>query len=89
MSDAKSESMPYLNFSTFVMSLVSSGMVHLDEVPDPETGQRGLDLPLAKQTIDLLTMLQEKTKGNLDQNEERLLQDVLFELRMVYVRKKG
>ena len=89
MNHDHAESMPHLDFSTFVLSMSSSAMVHLDEIPEPETGEKSLNLPLAKQTIDLLTMLQEKTKGNLTPDEERLIKDVLFELRMIYVRKKG
>ena len=58
--------------ATFIFSLSSSALVHLGEIPEPETN-RTLDLPIAKQIIDTLGMLQEKTKGNLDQDEERLL----------------
>jgi hypothetical protein len=61
--------------------------VHLGEIPEPETNQSRVDLPIAKQIIDTLGMLQEKTKGNLDQDEDRLLRSVLYDLRMRYVEK--
>ncbi|MDQ7031634.1 MAG: DUF1844 domain-containing protein [Desulfonauticus sp.] len=78
---------PKLDFSTFVLSLSSSALVHLGEVPDPESGKNNLNLALAKQTIDVLGMLEQKTKGNLTGQEERLLKDILFDLRMKYVQK--
>ena len=59
--------------ATFIFSLSSSALVHLGEIPEPETNQTNVDLPIAKQIIDTLGMLQEKTKGNLDPDEERLL----------------
>ncbi|MFP4169086.1 MAG: DUF1844 domain-containing protein [Desulfonatronovibrionaceae bacterium] len=80
-------SMPRLDFSTFVMSLSSSAMMHLGEIPEPETGSKTENMSMARQTIDLLGMLEEKTNGNLTQDESRLLKDVLFELRMKYVQK--
>lgn len=79
--------LPKLDFSTFVMSLSSSAMMHLGEISEPETGLQQENLPLAKQTIDLLSLLEEKTTGNLGADENRLLKDILFELRMKYVRK--
>jgi hypothetical protein len=59
--------------------------MHLGEVPHPDTEKVERDLPLAKQNIDLLGLLEEKTKGNLTGDEERLLHQVLFDLRMRYV----
>lgn len=78
---------PEVSLATFVISLSSSALVHLGEIPEPETNQSHVDLPIAKQIIDTLGMLQEKTKGNLDQDEDRLLRSVLYDLRMRYVEK--
>ncbi len=80
---------PKVTFSTFVLSLSSSGMVHLGEVPEPETGQIQENLPLAKHTIDILAMLKDKTSKCLDPDEAKLLDGVLYELRMVYVMKNN
>jgi hypothetical protein len=84
-------SLPDIDFSTFVLSLASSALMHLGELPDPGGGESVKDLPLAKQTIDIISMLQEKTKGNLDAAEESLLQSLLYDLRVKYVdaRKGG
>ncbi|PTN32738.1 DUF1844 domain-containing protein [Desulfonatronum sp. SC1] len=81
--------MPQVCFPTFVLSLSSSALVHLGEVPDPETGKTSENIEIAKHTIDILAMLEEKTKGNLDAEESKLLKDMLFELRMHYVRKSS
>ena len=59
-------------------------MIHLGEIPDP-SGEKSADLALAKQTIDIIAMLQEKTKGNLDAAEDNLLQSLLYDLRVKYV----
>jgi hypothetical protein len=79
--------LPRLDFPTFVLSLSSSVLVHLGEIPEPESGQTMANLPVAKQTIDILSMLEQKTAGNLDPQEDKLLKDMLFELRMKYVQK--
>ncbi len=79
--------LPKVDLNTFVLSLSSSALVQLGDVPDPETGTIKKNLPLAKHTIDILAMLEEKTKGNLKSDEENLLKNVLFELRMKYVQK--
>lgn len=80
--------MPKPTFSTFALSLASSALVQLGEVPDPATGQVGEDLALAKHSIDILSMLQEKTANGLDAEESRLLEGLLYELRMKFVMKK-
>lgn len=77
--------LPEVNFATFVFSLSTSALMNLGELPDPQTRQVSKNLSLAKQTIDILGMLQEKTKGNLDGEEENLLSNLLYELRMKYV----
>ena len=69
-------------------SLASSALVQLGEVPNPESGATEQDLVIAKHTIDILTMLEEKTKQCLDSDEARLLEGILYELRMKYVMKK-
>ncbi|OGP53207.1 MAG: hypothetical protein A2Y65_01110 [Deltaproteobacteria bacterium RBG_13_52_11] len=81
--------LPEVTFSTFVYSLSTSALVHLGEIPEPITEKMDKDLPLAKQTIDILGILQEKTKGNLTQDEENLLNSFLYDLRMRYVKAMG
>jgi len=78
-----------INFASFLISLGTQAFMHLGDIPNPTTQQRDKDLPAAKQMIDLLGMLQEKTKGNLDADEERLLQQLLLDLRLRYVRETG
>ena len=79
------ESVPEINFSTFIISLSTQALMHLGEIPNPMSGKSETDVPVAKQMIDILGMLQEKTRGNLDAGEERLVEDILFDLRMKYV----
>jgi hypothetical protein len=82
------EKKPAIDFFTFVFSLGSSAFVHLGDAPHPETGQAlPPDLPLAQQTIDLLDMLREKTRGNLTAEEEKFLENLLMDLRLRYVSK--
>ena len=71
--------------STFVMGLTTQALMHLGEIPDPVHQGVMHDLPAAKQMIDLLGILRDKTKGNLDEAEEQLLGEVLYDLRMRYV----
>jgi hypothetical protein len=59
----------------------------LGEVPDPATGKQQEDLIMAKQTIDLIAMLEEKTRGNLTSDEENLVKHILYDLRLRYVQK--
>ena len=77
--------LPELTFANFVVSLSTSVAVHLGLVPEPTTGEVQQDLALAKQTIDLLGLLQEKTRGNLTEEEDKLFQSILFDLRLQYV----
>ncbi|MBT8339318.1 MAG: DUF1844 domain-containing protein [Desulfatitalea sp.] len=84
-----SYALPKIDFSTFVLSINSSSLVQLGLLEDPASGQKTKNLPLAKQTIDLLAMLEEKTKGNLTSDEENILKNILYELRMLYVKEKG
>jgi hypothetical protein len=76
--------LPAIDFATFVLSLSHSALVHLGDAPDPE-GKRSVNLPLARQTIDLLTLLQTKTHGNLTGPEERILEQALYDLRVRFV----
>ena len=84
-----SPALPAIDFSTFIMSLNASALVHLGVIDDPMTGQRVKNLPLGKQTVDMLRMLQEKTRGNLTEEESKLLQGILYDLKIAYVRQKG
>ncbi len=81
--------LPEVTFETFVMSLNQAALCHLGELADPETGERARDLSLAKHTIDTLAMLREKTQGNLTEDEQRLLDSLLTDLRLLYVKAKG
>jgi hypothetical protein len=79
-----------IDFYTFVLSLGSSAFVHLGDAPHPETGQQvEPDLLVAKQTIDILAMLGEKTKGNLTSEEEKFLETLLMDLRIRFVQKSA
>ena len=85
----KAAVLPEIDFSTFIMSLNASALVHLGVIDDPMTGKKVKNLPLGKQTVDMLRMLQEKTKGNLTEEEGKLLQGILYDLKIAYVRQKG
>jgi hypothetical protein len=75
-----------LTFSGFILSLATTAAVHFGDIADPNTGERGEpNLPAAAQMIELIAMLQERTKGNLIEPEERLLDDLLYELRLRFV----
>ena len=76
-----------IDFATFVMSLSQSAFYQLGEVPDPITGQKETNLPAVHQTIDMLVMLKEKTKGNLTPEESKLMEQMIYELQMKYVAK--
>lgn len=78
------QELPTLDFSTFVLGVIGSALVHLGDAPAPE-GRTERNLLLARQDIDLLGLLQEKTKGNLTGDEERLLEQALCDLRMRFV----
>lgn len=83
--------LPEINFSSFVLSLSSSALLHFGQIPDPITKKKERNLPLAKQTIDILGILEEKTKGNLTKDEEQLVDNLLHDLHIRYVEesKKG
>lgn len=79
------QDLPPIDFSTFIMSLSTQALMQLGEIGDPATGQVEKDVAVAKQTIDIIGMLCEKSKGNLDETEDRLVQEILYNLRMRYV----
>ena len=78
-----------IDFGGFVVGLYQSAMVGLGEMNHPETGESMADLESARHTIDILRMLQHKTDGNLDEEEDRLLRGLLYKLRMAYVEAQG
>ena len=81
--------MPEINFATFVVSLNASALLHLGAIEDPNTGQATKDLTMAKQTIDILNLLEEKTEGNLSDEENNLIKSILYDLRIIYVKESG
>src|SRR3972149_9179015 len=74
-----------INFAAFIFSLGRSAFIHLGGEPDPVSGEKKVSLQLAKETIDIISMLEEKTKGNLTQEEGQLVKNLLYALRMRYV----
>jgi len=81
--------LPEITFSSFVFSLSSSALVSLGAIPDPNSGKMEKNLSMAKQTIDLLAILRDKTRNNLTQEEEILFDHLLYDLRMVYIKEVG
>jgi len=81
---ADTDAVPTVSFSSFVVSLATSAMSHLGEGPGAQ-----VDLPMARQTVDLLGLLLEKTEGNLDEEEAKLLETVLYDVRMKFLEKTG
>jgi len=82
---AQGKELPAVDFLNLVVSMSHSALLHLGDAPDPSTGGREKNLPLARQTIDILAMLQDKTRGNLNGNEERVLSQAVYDLRMRFV----
>ena len=76
---------PTVTFSAFVMSLATTAAVHFGDIADPVTGETTVSLPAAGQMIEILSMLQDKTQGNLLADESQLVESLLYELRMRYV----
>ena len=83
MSSAESS----IELRTFLLSLASNAMLQLGAIPDPETNESTTNLPLARQSIDILTMLREKTTGNLTDEEEELFENLLYDLRLRFIEK--
>lgn len=91
-SGSETAALPPADFATLISLFSTQALVALGALPNPLTSQSKLELPLAKHFIDLLGVLEEKTKGNLNEREQRLLDGTLHELRMAYVeqaRKTG
>ena len=80
---------PPITFTNFVLSLSTSALFHFGDFPDPASGKTQKNLPAAKQSIDILDMINIKTKGNLDEQENNLIQGVLYELKLRYVKENG
>ncbi len=78
--------MPEVTFPAFVMSLNTSALYHLGEISDPATGKKIIDLDLAKHAIDTMALIQTKTKGNLSKDEEELLKNILYDIKIRFVK---
>ena len=78
--------LPEVNFSSLIFSLSSSALLHLGEIPDPQTNEKFVDLALAKHSIDIIAMLQEKTRGNVSEEEKNFLDSILADLRLRFVK---
>lgn len=79
-----------LSFTSFVLSLATTAAIHFGDVPDPSTGEKGaVNLDGAGQMIEILSLLDEKTRGNLTAEERQVLEQVLYELRLRFVQARG
>ena len=78
---------PAIDFPSYLLSYYTQGLVLMGEIPNPYTNKKEEDIEAARHTIDILNMLEEKTKGNLSNDERQLLENVLYELRMKYMAK--
>lgn len=85
-SDSESQPLPEVNFNSLIFSLSSSALLHLGDIVDPQTGEKREDLPMAKHSIDIISMLKDKTKGNLDNEEQKFIDSILTDLRLRYVK---
>ncbi len=81
--------LPEISFINLIFSLSTSVLIQLGEIQDPVSQGSAKNLPLAKQTIDLIGMLKEKTKGNLSSDEEKAVESILYDLKMRYVKAAG
>lgn len=84
-SEDPTAGVPEANISSLFLGLSTQALMHLGEIPDPESGASERDLPSARSLIDLLALLREKTRGNLDAEESGLLDRILYDLRMRFV----
>ena len=78
--------LPEIDFMNLVFSFSTSALIQLGEIQDPMTQQVAKNLPLAKQTIDIIGMLNEKTKGNLTKDEEKVMENIIYDLKLRYVK---
>ncbi|MFZ5470420.1 MAG: DUF1844 domain-containing protein [Myxococcota bacterium] len=81
----KDEGLKPIDFTTFVLGLASTALIHLGAAPHPETGKPSQDLVLAHQSLELLALLRQKTQGNLTPDEEKLFDGLLADLRLRFV----
>ncbi|HOG18055.1 MAG TPA: DUF1844 domain-containing protein [Syntrophales bacterium] len=79
--------LPEVNFANFILSLGTTAFYHFGDLPDRDGGKAEKNIAAAKQTIDLLSMLKSKTEGNLDKDEQALLEGILYELRLRFVKE--
>ena len=86
-SEAGDAPLPEINFASFIFSLSTTAMYHFGDFPDPATKESRRNLAAAKQTIDILSILKTKTEGNLTEDENQLLEGILYELRMRFVKE--
>jgi hypothetical protein len=84
--DSQRIPLPEVNFNSLIFSLSSSALLNMGDIAEPQTGERKKDLPMAKYSIDIISMLQEKTKGNLTEEEHKFLDNILADLRLRYVK---
>ena len=81
---------PALSFTAFVLSLASTAAIHFGDLPDPVSGQPGEpNLDGAAQMIEILALMETKTKGNLTAEERQVLEQVLYELRLRFIEASG
>jgi len=85
MADDAPTALGPVDFSTHILSLASSAMIALGKMPAPDDVDQPLDLEAARHLIDVLGMLEQKTKGNLDEAEQKLLQSLIYDLRVEFV----
>ncbi len=83
------DDMPQARFDLFISGLAMEALIAIGDMPHPTTRKQAQNLPQAKYLIDLLGVIEEKTKGNLAAEEEKLLKDALYQLRMRYLAKSG
>ena len=84
--DTETPPLPEVNFTSLIFSLSSSALMHTGEIADPQTGEKKKDLLLAKHAIDTISMLKEKTEGNLSEEEQKFIESVLMDLKWRYVK---
>ena len=85
-SQQETAPLPELDFASFILSLATTVQVSLGAIPNPQTNLQAQNLPAAKQMIDIINMLKEKTQGNLNNEEQALIDSILYNLRMHYIR---
>ena len=90
MAEEHHEQESGISFTAFVLSLAHTAAVHFGDIPDPVSGQHGsANLPAAQQMIDILSLLEQKTRGNLTAEERQFLEQVLYELRLRFVEARA